>query len=117
MFAWRAFGSIAAAGRMGQLNEIILAFDAIAKGSDGNESPFHLEVSAPEFDEGRGIYCKVRCPYLREAPFLIFGADEQQARELVTDFIGRMLEGRATLVDDDGNKVEVPIVGTKTVIP
>ena len=110
MFAWRAFGSIAPVGCMEQLNEIILEFNATAKGSDGNNSPFHLEVSAPKFDDGRGYCCKVYCPYLREAPFLIFGADEEQACELVTDFIGRMLEGRATLVDDDGNSVKVPVV-------
>ena len=95
---------------MEQLNEIILEFNAIAKGGDGNDSPFRLEVSAPKFDEGRGYYCKVRCPYLREASFLIFGADEEQACELVTDFFRRMLEGRATLVDDDGNSVEMPVV-------
>lgn len=95
---------------MEQLNEIILEFNAIAKGGDGNESPFRLEVSTPKFDKGRGYYCKVRCPYFREAPFLIFGADEEQACELVTDFIRRMLEGRATLVDDDGSSVEMPVV-------
>jgi len=95
---------------MEQLNDIILEFNAFAKGDDGNVSPFHLQVSAPEFDNGRGYYCKVRCPYLREAPFLIFGADEEQACELVTDFVDRMLEGRAALVDDDGNTLEVPTV-------
>lgn len=95
---------------MEQLNEIILEFNAIAKGGDGNESLFHLKVFAPKFDKGRGYCCEVRCPYLREAPFMIFGVDKEQACELVTDFIGRMLEGRATLVDDEGNGIKVPVV-------
>jgi len=95
---------------MEQLKDIILDFRASAKDLDGGVGPFHLQVSAPAFDEGRGYFCEVRCPYLREVPFMIFGADEQQACELVADFIDRMLEGRAKLVDNDGSVLEVPTV-------
>jgi len=95
---------------MEQLKDIILDFRASAKDNDGGLLPFHLQVSAPDYDEGRGYFCEVRCPYLREAPFMIFGADEQQACELVTDFIDRMLEGRAILVDETGKTLAVPTV-------
>ena len=93
---------------MEQLKQTILEFDAFALGGDKDVAPFVLKVFSPEHDERRGFFCRVICPYLREKPYLIFGADEAQACELSIDFIRQMLEGQAELVDADGAPVELP---------
>lgn len=93
---------------MEQLNQTILEFGAFAKGGDEGVAPFVLKVSYPEYDEGRGFFCRVICPYLREKPYLIFGVDEAQACELSIDFIRQMLRGQAELVDSDGAPIELP---------
>ena len=90
---------------MEQLNDILLDFNAFAKKGEDIRVPFSLLVTGPAFDEGRGHYCTLVCPYFREKPFLIFGADEAQACELAIDFIRQLLEGQAVLVDGDGNHV------------
>ena len=88
---------------MAQLNDIILEFRGFAEETDGVVSPFLLRISSPEFEAGRGFFCRVYCPYFREMPFLIFGVDQAQACELSIEFIRQMLTDEARLVDQNGN--------------
>ena len=89
-------------------SDMILEFECRAESGDGAVSPFVLRVSAPEYDDARGYFCRVHCPYFRETPFLIFGVDEAQARQLSIEFIERLLAGETRLVDDDGRDVALP---------
>lgn len=93
---------------MESLNRTLLVFNAFAKGGEGVVAPFSLKILSPiNTDEGDS-YCAVICPYFREKPFEIFGADGAQACELAIDFIRQMLEGQAELVDADGKSMELP---------
>ena len=93
---------------MEPLKETLLDFRAYAKGGEGRLAPFSLLIAAPDFDEDRGYFCILVCPYFREKPFLIFGVDEAQACELSIAFIRQMLEGETELVDADGKPIDLP---------
>lgn len=84
--------------------------EAKAKREDGTTLPFLLCVSQPGYDEGMGFYWVVECPILREKAFKIFGVDEEQAMALALWFVDDQLKHHQfTLVDADGNIVELPI--------
>ncbi|MBL6948468.1 MAG: hypothetical protein ISR51_07300 [Rhodospirillales bacterium] len=101
---------------MEQLNEIILSFEALAEGDDGTAVPFSLRVHQPEYDEDRGFYCVVECPFLRERHFKLFGVDEEQACELSIKFIRQSIsDQRAHLVDEQGREVSVPYIPPETI--
>ncbi|MEQ8228203.1 MAG: hypothetical protein RIA64_08970 [Rhodospirillales bacterium] len=93
---------------MEQLNDFILDFSAFAKRSDGNVTPFSLRATCPDYDEDRGYFCRVFCPYFRKKPFLIFGVDEAQACELSIEFMRQMLEDQVELVDAEGRPIALP---------
>jgi hypothetical protein len=87
----------------------ILTFEAGAERSDGSVAPFSLRVFEPEYDEGRGHFCLVECPFLEQGPFRIFGEDQAQACELSIYFIHRMIEGDVLrLVDTQGQEIRIP---------
>ncbi len=101
---------------MGQLNETIMSFEAFAKGGDGTIVPFSLRVSQPDYDEARGFYCVVECPFLRDKHFKIFGVDEAQACELSVGFIRQSIaDQKAYLVDEQGGEVSVPEIPPETI--
>jgi len=102
---------------MGQLNETILLFEAFARGGDGVVAPFSLRISQPEYDDARGFYCVVECPFLREKHFKIFGVDEEQACELSVDFIRQSIaDQKARLVNEQGGEVSVPDIPPETIL-
>lgn len=102
---------------MGQLNQTILSFEAFMERGEGTTVPFSLRVSQPEYDEERGFYCVVECPFLREKHFKIFGVDEEQACELSIEFIRQMIEDpKARLVDAQGREVSVPDIPSETIL-
>ncbi len=101
---------------MGQSNNIILIFNAFAKGGDGTIVPFSLRVSQPEYDDARGFYCVVECPFLRDKHFKIFGVDEAQACELSVGFIRQSIsDQKAHLVDEQGREVSIPDIPPETI--
>ncbi len=84
---------------------------------DGTTVPFSLRVLQPEYDEDRGFYCIVKCPFLRGKNFKIFGVDEEQACELSIEFIRQMIEDpKARLVDAQGLEVFVPDIPPETIL-
>ena len=88
--------------------EAILTFNAFAKGEEASLAPFTLVVTGPGYDEDRGYFCRVLCPFFREQPYLIFGVDEAQACALSIEFIRMRLKGNAELVDAQGVPVVLP---------
>ena len=75
-----------------------------------------LRVSRPEYDEARGFYCVVECPFLREKHFKIFGVDEEQACELSVEFIRQsIIDQKAGLIDEEGLDVSVPDISPETI--
>ena len=87
------------------------------KGGDGIVVPFSLGVSQPGYEEGHGYYCVVKCPYIREKPFKIFGAHEKQACELSISFIRELVfDQKAHLVDAQGHEVSIPEIPPDTII-
>ncbi len=83
--------------------------NAKVKGANGSLSPIILRISAPEFEEGRGHFCTIECPFIREKEMKAFGVDENQAIELAFDLVRSLLAHKeAFIVDDDGNRIEVP---------
>lgn len=103
-------GPLATTRRMEQLNDPILEFEAFARTDGGDIAPFVLKVWGPERQDAGEYLCKIHCPYFGKGPFSIFGVDEDQACEEVTVFVERMLDGRAVLVDKNGDNVDVPTV-------
>ncbi len=109
MLEGRASRSIAAIGYMEQLENYILTFEASAKRGDGDVVPFSLRVTYPEQENDGGFYCFVECLLLREAPFKIYGADEEQACELAISFVRQRINDTGTkLYDDDGGEIDIP---------
>ena len=98
-----------AIGYMEQLENYILTFEASAKRGDGGVVPFSLRVTSPEQEDDGGFYCFVECLLLRETPFKIYGADEEQACELVTSFLRQRLRDTGTkLYNAGGDQIEIP---------
>ncbi len=90
---------------------VSLSFTAQAKGTDGSLVPFSLQIHVPDFDDERGYFCIVDCPYIRDEPFRIFGVDEEQACKLSVVFVNRMVEGIVDVfLDDEGLETVIPQV-------
>lgn len=82
--------------------------NAKVKGADGSLGAFILKISSPEFEEGRGYFCTIECPFIREKEMKVFGVDENQAEELAFDLVRSLLEHKtAIIVDSDGNPLDV----------
>ena len=109
---------MAPAGYMEQLNQLLFSFEAFAKGDDGVVVPFSLRVSQPAYETGHGYYCIVDCPIIREKPFKIFGAHEEQACELSIVFIRQSVEDQKVhLVDAKGQDVTILAIPPDTILP
>ncbi len=91
---------------MEQLTKEFFRFEAYAEGNDGNVVPLSIWISHPDFDDARGHCCLVICSFVRLKPYFIFGADEEQARELAFQFIrNQVLHKSERLLDSSGNKI------------
>jgi hypothetical protein len=72
----------------------------------GKIMEFHLSISAPLLNvDGEDFYCKVLCPALFENEKEIYGVDEAQAKELVVEFVIRVLRERQ-LLDKNGKLID-----------
>jgi len=93
---------------MEQANEII-NFSANAIDLNGVSHPFELSIYAPVVVDEHSAYCVIKCSYLREEEFKIFGVDEKQAISEAINFIKNMTNDKITsFLDDDGNPVSIP---------
>jgi len=83
--------------------------EALAKGADGSLDTFILRISSPKFEEGRGYFCTIEYPFIREKDMKVFGIDGEQAAELAFDLVRSLLEHKAAiLVDRNGNPLDIP---------
>ena len=74
---------------------------------DNKKTPFYLRISGPEASSGgEDYYCRVHAPQLFISDKDIFGADEEQARELAGQFAKSLLEGRR-LTDNAGQSIDM----------
>ena len=88
---------------------MVFELTANAEDGDGNVAAFDLRISDPEFEESRGYYCKILCPYIRQRSFRIFGVDEEQAATESIRFVRRTLSDmNVRLMNDDGVEVTLP---------
>ena len=73
---------------------------------EGTRSPFQLRVSRPNKTDGEtDYYCLVNAPALFKGDKKIFGASEEQARELALQFVKQLL-GDRKLIDNNGRYVQ-----------
>lgn len=94
---------------MEQLDNLILSWNASAVLQTGEVAQFSLRIYKPQFEEGRGYYCVVECPFLRKEHFKIFGVDEVQACELSVSFINQMIEDDVVrMLDEFGQEIAIP---------
>ncbi len=89
---------------------MILDFEAKALGGDGNVASFSLQILEPRYEEGRGYFCEIVCPFLTDRNYFIFGVDEAQARELSFVFIRqRLVDEKIQLYDEYGHLTEITV--------
>lgn len=95
---------------MEQLNgTFLIEFEAFLKGDGANAVPFQLRLSSPRYDENRGYFCRIECPYIRSIPFNIYGVDEIHAFEQSIGFVSKWLrDDDMELVDRMGETVDIP---------
>jgi len=85
-----------------------IVFEAEARQTNSQVISFRFEVSSTDFDEGRGHYRELDCPFLRERPFRIFGVDGKQAAELCFSFTAGLVEDRIEVfLDSDGREISL----------
>ena len=71
----------------------------------GNRERFYLSISEPGFTlSGGDAYCRVHAPTLFLKDKDIYGADEEQAKELAYQFVRTFLRGKR-LVDATGRTI------------
>jgi hypothetical protein len=74
---------------------------------DGQRTPFHLRISAPQKTKGEDDYfCRVHAPGLFSNDKQIFGGNEAQASELALQFVKSMIGGKK-LVDQKGHEIDL----------
>ena len=70
-------------------------------------NPLRLRVSRPNKTDGEAdYYCLVDAPALFKGDKKIFGASEEQARELALQFVKQLLDDRK-LIDKNGQYVQL----------
>lgn len=114
MPGWKTKGTMAPAGYMEQLDAAIYRFACFVRSKDGIRHPLTVAISAPAESGEDDSVCLLSCPFLRTKPFSIYGVDHNQALELSIRFVETSLEHmNATLVDADGNAIELPAAPTE----
>lgn len=79
---------------------------AMAERDDGTVAPLSIHISQPDYEESRGYFCTIRCSFVRKKPFMVFGWDENQARELSYKFIRDVVLDRVRrVVDASGREI------------
>jgi len=91
-----------------KMGEVPFELNAQFKGDDGSLAPFYLKIDPPKYDEDRGFFCPIICPYIQKKELKIFGYDEAQAIELSFQFIRLMLKDGHRVIGEDGEEIVFP---------